>query len=170
MRKIPAVLAAAAAVAMIALGSARAPSAEAATTSASAPAAAALTAARTLAATHHSATFNAWHFALDQIRKPYVWADAGPGGYDCSGLVMAAYRAAGISLPHNTVAMLDSGKLIPTSHPVTGSLAFYGTGHVEIYVRPGWTFGAQEPGTVVGYHQYNSFWHPTMFFRVAGAG
>jgi peptidoglycan DL-endopeptidase CwlO len=118
----------------------------------------------------HSATWTAWHYAQSRSGDPYVWAAAGPGAFDCSGLVMAAYRDAGIQLPHNTVAMLDSGKLIPTSHPTTGVLAFYGSGHVELFVRPGVTYGAQKPGTAVGYHAYNAFWHPTAYFRVAGAG
>ena len=40
-------------------------------------------------------------FALAQVGKPYVWGQAGPSSYDCSGLTMAAYHAAGINLPHS---------------------------------------------------------------------
>jgi peptidoglycan DL-endopeptidase CwlO len=38
-------------------------------------------------------------FARSQLGKPYVWGAAGPSAYDCSGLVMAAYRRAGVWLP-----------------------------------------------------------------------
>jgi hypothetical protein len=37
---------------------------------------------------------------------------------------------------------------------------------VEFFVRRGLTFGAQQPGTAVGYHHTNAEWHPTMFFVV----
>src|SRR6185503_13013191 len=40
--------------------------------------------------------------ALAQLGKPYAWGGAGPWSYDCSGLVMAAYAAAGIYLPHSS--------------------------------------------------------------------
>jgi cell wall-associated NlpC family hydrolase len=108
----------------------------------------------------------AWAFA--QAGKPYVWGGSGPGGFDCSGLVMAAYlHADGISLPHNTVAMLGSGKLARTYSPQPGDAAFYGTGHVELYVRSGVTWGAHHSGTVIGFTYYaGSSWRPTAFYRV----
>lgn len=122
--------------------------------------------------TGHSGTYRAWHFALAQYGKPYEWGATGPGGYDCSGLVYAAFRSAGITLGRDTFDMLaQAGRmLIPVAHPSTGDLAFFGSGHVELYVRPGMTYGAQRSGTPVGYHAYNGYYHPTEFFRVAGAG
>ena len=67
----------------------------------------------------------------------YVYGGAGPcgSGYDCSGLVMAAFaHGAGIALPHSTYAMLGSPRLhrIPLSSARRGDLLFYGSGHVEI--------------------------------------
>ena len=38
-------------------------------------------------------------FARSQSGKPYQWGGAGPAAYDCSGLVMASYLAAGITMP-----------------------------------------------------------------------
>ena len=40
-------------------------------------------------------------FACAQIGKPYVWGAEGPNSYDCSGLMLAAWAKAGVSLPHN---------------------------------------------------------------------
>jgi peptidoglycan DL-endopeptidase CwlO len=110
----------------------------------------------------------AWRYALRQRGKPYIWGATGPTGYDCSGLVYAAYRAAGLSLPRTTYEMLGSWRLvrIPKWKARRGDLAFFGTGHVEMYAWGSWTFGAQETGTRIGFHQMNAFWHPTMYFEI----
>jgi cell wall-associated NlpC family hydrolase len=109
-----------------------------------------------------------WQFALRQRGKPYIWGDDGPRGFDCSGLVYAAYRAAGIALPRTTYGMLGSWRLvrISKSQALRGDLAFFGTGHVEIYDYGRWTYGAADAGTRVGFHLMNAWWHPTMYFRV----
>ena len=101
----------------------------------------------------------------------YCWGGAGPSCYDCSGVVMAAYAREGLHFGRSTTAMLGSGRLVRVSerHARRGDLAFYGTGHVEFFVRPGHTFGALNSGTRVGWHTWNAWWHPTMFFRVRGA-
>jgi cell wall-associated NlpC family hydrolase len=114
----------------------------------------------------------AWHYARRQIGKPYQWGGTGPGSFDCSGLIYAAYRHAGIALPRTTQEMLASRLLVRISKRQArrGDLAFFGTGHVELYVRGNWTFGALHTGTRIGYHRMNAFWHPTMYFRVRGAG
>jgi hypothetical protein len=86
---------------------------------------------------------------------------------------MASFaHADGIALPHNTVAMVDSGKLIRTYHPVRGDLAFWGPigapYHVEMVTGlPDTTFGALGAGTRVGYHTYHPpYWAPSAFYRV----
>lgn len=48
-------------------------------------------------------------FALAQLGKPYVFGAAGPDSYDCSGLTMVAWAAAGVVLPHYTVAQYQAG-------------------------------------------------------------
>jgi len=110
----------------------------------------------------------AWHFALRQRGKPYLWGGTGPAGYDCSGLVWAAYRRAGIILPRTTYEMLASWRLvrIPKYRAKRGDLAFFGTGHVELYEFGHWTFGAEHTGTRLGFHRNNIYWEPTMYFRV----
>jgi len=109
-----------------------------------------------------------WRYALAQRNKPYIWGGTGPVGFDCSGLVYEAYRAAGVSLPRTTYEMLRSSRLvrISKSQAQRGDLAFFGTGHVELYDGGSLTYGAEETGTVIGFHRMNAFWHPTMYFRV----
>src|SRR6266704_3492719 len=76
-------------------------------------------------------------------------------GYDCSGLVMAAFgHGAGVWLPHSTYSMLGSRHLhrISLSQARRGDLMFYGSGHVEINTI--WyhqTFGAHHSGQRVGW-------------------
>lgn len=125
-------------------------------------------ASRTASARAAQMRLRAWHYALAQRGKPYIWGGTGPNGFDCSGLVYAAYRAAGIVLPRTTYEMLGSSRLIriSKSQAQQGDLAFFGTGHVELYDSGSWTFGAQRTGTVIGFHQMNAFWHPAMYFRV----
>jgi cell wall-associated NlpC family hydrolase len=111
-----------------------------------------------------TAASRALAWARTQAGKWYAWGGTGPSSYDCSGLVMMAYRHAGISLPRTTYAMQASWHLRRTYHPQPGDLAFYGSGHVELYVRPGVTFGAHRSGTRIGNTYYNSYWHPTAFY------
>jgi cell wall-associated NlpC family hydrolase len=109
----------------------------------------------------------ALEWAEHQAGKGYCWGGNGPSCYDCSGLVVAAYRRAGISLPRTTYEMLSSRLLrrIPASQRRRGDLAFYGSGHVELVTIHG-TFGALNSGTLIGWHHPNQWWHPTMYFRV----
>jgi cell wall-associated NlpC family hydrolase len=109
----------------------------------------------------------ALHWAEHQTGKWYCYGGSGPTCYDCSGLVMAAYQQAGISLPHSTYDMLDSGLLQQVSRADRrpGDLAFYGDGHVELVTRYG-TFGALDTGSQIGYHTPNQWWYPTMYFEV----
>ena len=77
-------------------------------------------------------------YAYDAIGKPYVWAAEGPDGYDCSGLTLAAWRAAGKSLPHNAAMQWDAVAHISRSSLQPGDLVFYsGLGHVALYVGSG---------------------------------
>jgi cell wall-associated NlpC family hydrolase len=126
-----------------------------------ATAAAAMTAARRM-------RLAVWHYALKQRGKPYIWGGIGPAGFDCSGLVYAAYQSRGIILPRTTYGMLGSWRLIRIrkSQAKRGDLAFFGSGHVELYGWGNWTFGAEDSGTRIGYHLMSGYWHPTMYFKV----
>jgi cell wall-associated NlpC family hydrolase len=86
-------------------------------------------------------------YAYGAIGTPYVWAADGPNGYDCSGLTMAAWRAAGVSLPHNAAMQWDVVAHISRSSLAAGDLVFYsGLGHVAIYVGSGKVIHAPNAG------------------------
>ena len=77
--------------------------------------------------------------ALTQVGTPYVWGGAGPGGFDCSGLVMWAFQQAGIALPHSSQAQANGGKPVSLSDLQPGDvLTFYSdASHSGIYVGDG---------------------------------
>jgi cell wall-associated NlpC family hydrolase len=64
-------------------------------------------------------------FALSQVGKPYIWGATGPYGYDCSGLALAAWRAAGVYLPRTAAAQYYAGVHIPLSEVEPGDLIFW---------------------------------------------
>lgn len=77
-------------------------------------------------------------FAYGAIGKPYAWAADGPGSYDCSGLTLAAWRAAGKSLPHQAAMQWNRVSHLSRSQLQPGDLVFYnGLAHVGIYVGSG---------------------------------
>jgi peptidoglycan DL-endopeptidase CwlO len=93
-------------------------------------------------------------FARAQIGKPYQWGGTGPDAFDCSGLVMMAYRAAGISIPRTSQQQWLWGPRIPPGHEVPGDLVFFagsdGTalapGHVGLVIGHGQMIEAYATG------------------------
>ena len=77
--------------------------------------------------------------ALTKVGDPYVWGAAGPGAFDCSGLVVWAYAQIGISLQHFTGDLWNEGEHISRSQLRPGDLVFFfaDLGHVGIYVGNG---------------------------------
>lgn len=64
-------------------------------------------------------------FAAAQIGKPYVLGAAGPDAYDCSGLVKAAWAAAGVHMEHYTVSQWQAFPRVPAGHEQRGDLVFF---------------------------------------------
>jgi peptidoglycan DL-endopeptidase CwlO len=90
-------------------------------------------------------------FAYAQLGKPYVYGAAGPSSYDCSGLTMAAWAAAGVSLPHNAAMQQSMLPYVAQSDLQPGDLVFFGNpaGHVGIYIGGGRFIHAPHTGDVV---------------------
>jgi cell wall-associated NlpC family hydrolase len=90
--------------------------------------------------------------ALSFLGVPYVWGGASRAGVDCSGLIMLAYDAAGIYLPHYSGAQYEDTERVPLYDIEPGDLLFYGPGgdeHVAMYLGHGEMIEAPETGEVV---------------------
>jgi cell wall-associated NlpC family hydrolase len=87
-------------------------------------------------------------FAFGQLGKPYRWGAAGPRSYDCSGLALAAWNAAGVGLPHNAARQYNAITHLSRSDLRPGDLVFfYGPiSHVGIYIGAGRMIHAPEYG------------------------
>jgi cell wall-associated NlpC family hydrolase len=94
----------------------------------------------TLAAVHQAPSTIAAQiitFAMAQIGKPYQWGATGPDAYDCSGLIYAAYRSVGITLPRTTFGMWDLTPHIPEGQAEPGDIVFFNTGPGTAPDHPG---------------------------------
>lgn len=90
-------------------------------------------------------------FALAQSGKPYIWGSTGPAGYDCSGLIYAAYASAGVSLPRTSFGMATAGVAVSTSDLQPGDIIIsYGGGHAALYIGNGQVVEASAPGIPIG--------------------
>jgi len=95
-------------------------------------------------------------YAVAQLGKPYVWGGTGPDGFDCSGLVMMAYRSVGIDLPRTTYAQVYAGQPVYGAGQLApGDLLFTegsdpgpggAPGHVGLYIGSGLVIDAPYTG------------------------
>lgn len=98
-------------------------------------------------------------FAKVQVlaRKPYIWGAQGPSAFDCSGLVYAAYKAAGLGYPNwsrlNAALYFVDTKRVPLSQLIPGDLLFYSFDgsvqnihHITIYAGGGMMWEANSKG------------------------
>lgn len=126
----------------------------------------------------------AMRFALGKAGGWYLYGGNGPRNYDCSGIVMAAYNRAGISLPRVAAAQRSTSRTVPVNlrHARWGDLVFWGGGHVELFSSRIWrngklvgfkSFGAHHSGTRISYrlnYLTSSYTRQATFQYVAGAG
>ena len=99
-------------------------------------------------------------FAYAQVGKPYQWGATGPDSYDCSGLVMAAWASAGVTIPRDTYEQWAALPHIPVSQMQPGDLIIYdGEGHVAMYVGDGYIIDAPHTGADVERIPYDTSWY-----------
>ncbi|MCW2787457.1 MAG: hypothetical protein JWP74_3974 [Marmoricola sp.] len=96
-------------------------------------------------------------YAMAQVGKAYVYGAAGPSAFDCSGLTMRAWGAAGVALPHSSNAQQGSGARVSESQLEPGDLVFYYSpvSHVGMYIGNGLIVNAENPSMgvrVTGLH------------------
>jgi peptidoglycan DL-endopeptidase CwlO len=88
--------------------------------------------------------------AQQYLGVPYVWGGASPSGFDCSGLVVYVYGQLGVSLPHYTFSLWNSGAHVSRDQLAPGDLVFfYSLEHVGIYIGGGLFVHAPHTGDVV---------------------
>jgi peptidoglycan DL-endopeptidase CwlO len=103
-------------------------------------------------------------YAEDQLGKPYQFGATGPDAFDCSGLVMMAYRAAGVYIPRSSQQQWAWGPRVPASEVEPGDLVFFagadGTaaapGHVGLVIGGGMMIEAYASGYPVRITPYGS--------------
>jgi cell wall-associated NlpC family hydrolase len=106
--------------------------------------------------------------ACTAIGKPYVWATAGPSSFDCSGLTLWAWAAAGVTLSHYTKWQWDESKSVSRANLQPGDLVFFyppSLHHVAIYVGGGWVVHAPHTGDYVRMAQLSQMSDPIAGYR-----
>jgi cell wall-associated NlpC family hydrolase len=109
-------------------------------------------------------------FVYDQLGCPYVYGATGPchDGFDCSGLVQAAWAYAGVSIPRDTYEQWAALPHISVSALEPGDLLFYdGVGHVAIYVGDGEIIDAPQTGLDVEKIPMSTAWYADNFVGAA---
>ncbi|OIV35268.1 hypothetical protein BIV57_22460 [Mangrovactinospora gilvigrisea] len=96
-------------------------------------------------------TAKALAFAKAQLGEPYVFGSNGPNSWDCSSLMQASYRAAGVSIPRTTFEQVKIGHRVSLSDIKVGDLIFYYSdiSHVAMYIGNGKMIQAPHTGAYV---------------------
>jgi cell wall-associated NlpC family hydrolase len=96
-------------------------------------------------------------YAEDQLGKPYLFGGTGPAAFDCSGLVMMAYRSAGVNIPRTSQDQWKGLPHVPANQVQDGDLVFFagadGTptapGHVGLVIGKNTMIEAYAVGTPI---------------------
>jgi peptidoglycan DL-endopeptidase CwlO len=112
----------------------------------------------------NQAVASAIAYAQAQLGKPYLWGGTGPDAFDCSGLVMMAYRAAGVDIARTSQAQWASEPQVPASQVEPGDLVFFagsdGTvtspGHVGLVIGNGEMIEAYATGFPIRVSSYRN--------------
>lgn len=107
----------------------------------------------------------ALNYAKAQLGKPYVFGAEGPNTFDCSGLTLRAWQAAGVNLPRTSQQQFLASPRVSMSNLRIGDLVFFygpSPSHVGIYAGNGKVINAPRPGKTVEYT-------PISYMPVAGA-
>jgi peptidoglycan DL-endopeptidase CwlO len=115
-------------------------------------------------------------YAEDQLGKPYLYGGTGPAAFDCSGLVMMAYRAAGVNIPRTSQQQYAELPHVPAAKVVPGDLVFFagadGTvkapGHVGLVIAKNIMIEAYATGTPIRVSTFGTARSPMGDTQVVG--
>lgn len=99
-------------------------------------------------------------FARKQIGQPYVWGgeSRAEGGFDCSGIIYAAYKRAGYQgVGRTTYELIKQGVPVSWNQIMPGDIVFPSTHHVGIYLGNGKVLSAPRTGEKVHVSSINDF-------------
>ncbi len=111
----------------------------------------------------------ALRYAISMVGHRYVAATAGPSTFDCSGLTMAAWKHAGVSLAHLSYTQYRQTVRVPVSQIKPGDLVFYfgrGAHHVAMYIGNGKMVSASNPSAGVQIIDFLGPWYGSRFSGV----
>jgi cell wall-associated NlpC family hydrolase len=110
----------------------------------------------------------ALNYAFAQKGRPYCYGGDGPDCFDCSGLMMRAWGAAGVGLPHNAAAQYNAIRHVAYADLQPGDLVFFnGLGHNGMYIGGGQMIHAPRTGKNVEIVDISSGYYRTNYY---GAG
>ncbi len=111
---------------------------------------------------------SALDFAYAQVGLPYVYGGTGPNGYDCSGLVQASWRSAGVDLPRTTYAQAEVGQRITDMGALQpGDIMFFsGMGHNGLYAGDNQMVHAPRTGRNIEVVGLAAYWGGQFEFAV----
>lgn len=99
-------------------------------------------------------------YAKSKLGDVYVYGATGPSTFDCSGLTMESWAAAGVSIPRTAAEQYDGLTHVSRSQLEPGDLVFYDYGegitHVAIYIGDNEVIHAPHTGTVVQYGEIDN--------------
>ncbi|MEY3278483.1 MAG: hypothetical protein RLZZ426_969 [Actinomycetota bacterium] len=108
-------------------------------------------------------------YAIAQVGDRYSMGATGPSSYDCSGLTMMAYRKAGVSISHFSLAQWSQTRRVSRSQLKPGDLVFFfrGIRHVGMYIGGNRFVHAASYGTGVVISSLSETYYAT---RLSGFG
>ncbi len=119
---------------------------------------------------------NAVNYAEQQLGKPYLFGGTGPDAFDCSGLVMMAYKSAGVNIARTSQEQWTTLPHVPAAKVVPGDLVFFagsdGTpkapGHVGLVIGKNTMIEAYAAGTPVRISTFGTAQSPPGLTKVVG--